>query len=107
MATNISGHCEHLDVGGNQGIFLYPNPLTPPPAHTQISEISIDNWWTTSVIISLHIYITLGVLPPHGLLIHSEYVLVSMANSGTTTVRPNRSQCFHYSNRAVTNSNPL
>ena len=56
MATNKSGHCEHLDVGCNQGIILYLDPLTPPP-HTQIPEISIDNWWAIYVVISLtHLY---------------------------------------------------
>ena len=42
MATNKSGCCNHLDVGYNQGIILYLNPLTPP-LHKQIPEISIDN----------------------------------------------------------------
>ena len=38
MATNKSGHCEHLDVGYIQEIILYLDQLTPPP-HTQIPEI--------------------------------------------------------------------
>ena len=56
MATNKSGHCEHLDVGCNQGIILFLDPLTPP-CHTHIPEISLDNWWTIYVIIRLaHLY---------------------------------------------------
>ena len=56
MAANNSGHCEHLDVGCNQGINLYLDPLTPPP-HSQIPEILIDNCWTIYVIISwTHLY---------------------------------------------------
>ena len=59
MAINKSGHCEHLDVGCNQGIILYLDPITLS-LHTQIPEILIDNWWAIYLIISWHIYITLG-----------------------------------------------
>ena len=56
MVTNKSGHCEHSDVGYNQGIILYLDPLTPPP-HKQIPEISIDNWWAIYASVSItHLY---------------------------------------------------
>ena len=56
MVTNKSSHCEHLDVGCNQGIILYLEPLTPPP-HNQIPDILIDNWWAIYVIVSVtHLY---------------------------------------------------
>ena len=59
MATNKSGHCEHLDVGCNQGIILYLDPLSTPP-HNQIPQILIDNWWAIIIVISLLTSITLG-----------------------------------------------
>ena len=57
MVTNKPGYSEHLDVGCNQGIILYLDPLTPPPPHKQIPEISIDNWWAIYASICItHLY---------------------------------------------------
>ena len=55
----VTQHCEHLDIGCNQGIILYLDPLTPPPLK-QIPEILIDNWWAIYIVVSLLIYTTLG-----------------------------------------------
>ena len=57
MATNKSVHCKHLDVGCNQGVILYLEPLTPTP-HIQIPEILTDNWWTIYIIVSLDVFIS-------------------------------------------------
>ena len=56
MVTNKSGHCEHLDVGWNEGIILYLDPPILPP-YKQIPEILIDNWWVIYVDSSItHLY---------------------------------------------------
>ena len=57
MVTNKSVFCEHLDVGCNQRIILYLDPLTPPTPHKQIPEISIDNSWAIYIDVSItHLY---------------------------------------------------